>query len=146
MTVEDEVRAASETFYEALNSTFNGDPNPMMDIWLHTPTVTAMRPNGGCEIGWDKLWPAWKQVAELFSGGHVEITKRTIYVSGDVAYEIGLERGTLSPGGETIKAEHRVTNIFERSNGDWKIIHHHTDKSEGAMEALRRLDDTQSAT
>ncbi len=139
MTVEDEVRAASEAFYSALNSTFGGDPAPMFDVWRHTPTVSALRPNGGREVGWDELWSAWNQVAEVFSGGHVEMTDRAICVCGDIAYEIGLERGTLKPAGATVKAEHRVTNIFERSDGEWKIIHHHTDKSEGAMEALKQV-------
>ena len=35
MAAEDEIRRASEQFYEALNRVTNGDPQQMMDIWSH---------------------------------------------------------------------------------------------------------------
>lgn len=33
MTIEDDVRAASEKFYSALNRMLNGDAGPLGDIW-----------------------------------------------------------------------------------------------------------------
>jgi hypothetical protein len=41
MAVEDEVRQASEQFYAALNSTINGDPGPMMEVWSHGSDASA---------------------------------------------------------------------------------------------------------
>ena len=55
MSDEDDVRAASQQFYAALNRVFNGDTTPMSEIWLHSPTVTALRPDGGREVGWAEL-------------------------------------------------------------------------------------------
>ena len=37
MTNEDEVRLASDRFYEALNRLLNGDPRPMAEVWSHGP-------------------------------------------------------------------------------------------------------------
>ena len=110
---KDDVLAASEAFYSALNSVFNKDPGPMNDVWLHTEDVTAMRPNGGREVGWETLWPAWKYVAEVFEGGAVELTERVIFEFGDLAYETGLEKGTFYPGGKRVDVAHRATNIFQ---------------------------------
>jgi hypothetical protein len=42
MALEDEVRKASEQFYAALNSTLNGDPEPMMEVWSHGSDASAM--------------------------------------------------------------------------------------------------------
>lgn len=140
MTDEEEVRAASQAFYGALNSVFNKDAEPMCDVWLHSPEVTAMRPNGGREVGWEQLWDAWKHVAEVFSGGHVELTEQCIVSAGDLAYEIGLELGRFSPGGEEVDVAHRATNIYRRTEDGWKIVHHHTDKSDGAIAAFHRLE------
>ena len=140
MTDKDEVREASRAFYAALNSTFNKDASPMRDIWLRSPEVTAMRPNGGREVGWDQLWEAWQHVADVFSGGHVEITEQYIVTDGNFAYEIGLELGKFSPGGEEIEVEHRATNIYRRTDDGWKIVHHHTDKSAGAMAVFSHID------
>ncbi|MEM0950097.1 MAG: nuclear transport factor 2 family protein [Pseudomonadota bacterium] len=139
MTQDDTVLAASEAFYSALNSVFNKDADPMSAVWLHSDEVTAMRPNGGRELGWDALWIAWKNVAEVFEGGAVEMTDRVIFTSGDFAYEVGLERGTFYPGGEQVEVAHRATNIFRRVGGDWKIVHHHTDKSDGAIAVFESL-------
>ncbi|MEM1362810.1 MAG: nuclear transport factor 2 family protein [Pseudomonadota bacterium] len=136
-----EVLGASKAFYSALNSVFNKDAEPMRDVWLHSPEVTAMRPNGGREVGWDALWPAWQDVAAVFEGGNVEMTERVIVRSGDFAYEIGLELGTFYPGGQKVEVAHRATNIFRRSEDGWKIVHHHTDKSDGAMAVFKSLGD-----
>jgi len=141
MTDKEGVRAASRAFYSALNSVFNKDAEPMRDVWLHSPEVTAMRPNGGREVGWDMLWEAWQNVAEVFSGGQVELTEQFIVTDGDFAYEIGLEIGKFSPGGDEVEVAHRATNIYRRSEDGWKIVHHHTDKSDGAIAAFKRLQD-----
>lgn len=140
MTQNDKVLAASEAFYSALNDVFNKDPSAMSSIWLHSDDVTAMRPNGGREVGWDALWIAWKSAAEVFEGGAVEMTDRVIFASGEFAYEVGLEKGTFYPGGEQVEVAHRATNIFRRVAGEWKIVHHHTDKSDGAMAVFERLE------
>jgi hypothetical protein len=38
MTTEDEVRAASDKFYSALNRMLYGDAGPLGDIWSHSAT------------------------------------------------------------------------------------------------------------
>jgi hypothetical protein len=45
MTIENDVRAASEKFYSALNRMLNGDAVPLGDIWSHSATVTTMAPD-----------------------------------------------------------------------------------------------------
>ena len=52
---EDEVRAASQQFYAALNSAANGDAGPMAAIWSQGTDVTTMHPIGGRQIGWDQV-------------------------------------------------------------------------------------------
>ena len=55
MTIENDVRAASEKFYSALNRMLNGDASPLEDIWSHSATVTTMDPIGGREVGWNQV-------------------------------------------------------------------------------------------
>jgi hypothetical protein len=54
MATENDVRAASEKFYSALNRMLNGDAGPLGDIWSHSGTVATMHPIGGREAGWDQ--------------------------------------------------------------------------------------------
>ena len=138
MTSEDEVRAASEEFYASLNRMLGGDASSLGDIWSHSSTVTTMHPIGGREIGWEQVKQSFEQVAQKSTGGQVELTDQLIRIAGDVAYELGVEHAQFSIAGEPLSLNSRITNIYRREAGDWKIVHHHGDKSPGIFEALSR--------
>ena len=108
-------------------------------IWSHGATGTTMHPIGGREVGWDAIRPAWDQVASLASGGQVTLADQLLSVAGDTAYEVGVERGYGTLAGERVAIDQRVTNIYRRENGAWKVVHHHTDLSPAMMDLLARL-------
>jgi ketosteroid isomerase-like protein len=139
MSTEDEVRKASEQFYAALNRMANGDAGSLADIWSHSTVVTTMHPIGGREVGWDEVKGPWQQVAQLSSGGQVKLSDQLIQVSGDMAYEVGLEQGQFTLAGEQVSIKQRVTNIYRREAGGWKIVHHHADISPAMLDILSRL-------
>ena len=139
MSTENEMRKASEIFYAALNRMLNGDAGPLADIWLHSSTVTSMHPIGGREVGWDAVRESFEKVAQLASEGKVELRDQLIRVAGDVAYEVGVEYGQLKLAGKQVNIEHRVTNIYQREGGTWKLIHHHTDTSPAMLAVISRL-------
>lgn len=138
MSTEDEIRQASKQFYAALNRMANGDAGPMADIWSHGPTVTALHPIGGRNVGWDAVSASFAKVAQIASDGLIELKDQLFHVSGDVACEVGVERGQLKLAGKQVAIEHRVTNIYRREDGAWKMIHHHTDASPAMLEVLGR--------
>lgn len=138
MTTEDEVRAASEAFYTALNRMLAGDASSLGDIWSHSPTVTTMHPIGGREVGWDQVRASFEQVARESTGGHVEMADQLIRVCDDVAYELGVEHAQFAIAEQQLHVNSRVTNIYRRQDGAWKIVHHHGDVSPGIFEALNR--------
>jgi len=139
MSTENEVRKASEKFYAALNRMLNGDAGPLADIWLHSPTVTAMHPIGGREIGWDAVRASFEKVAQLASKGKVELRDQIIRVAGDVVFETGVEHGQVKLAEQQVTIEHRATNIYQREGGAWKMIHHHTDTSPAMLDVISGL-------
>src|SRR5215208_5968803 len=78
MAVEDEVRQASEQFYAALNSTLNGDPGPMMEVWSHGSDASAMHPFGSRSLGWEEVRASWEQAAQAISDGRVSDHQRGV--------------------------------------------------------------------
>ena len=138
MTAEDEVRAASREFYAALNRMLAGDARSLGDIWSHSSTVTAMHPIGDWRVGWDQVKKSFDQVAEASTGGRVALTDQLVRVAGDTAYEVGVEHAQFAIAGQPLTVNSRVTNIYRREAGAWKIVHHHGDKSPGISEALDR--------
>lgn len=139
MSTEDQVRKASEQFYAALNRMAHGDASAMADIWSHSEDITTMHPIGGREVGWGEVEGPWAQVGQLASEGKVSLSDQLIRVAGDMAYEVGVEEGQLTLAGEQIAVNHRVTNIYRREDGEWKIVHHHADISPAMLDVLSRL-------
>jgi len=139
MSTENEVRKASEQFYAALNRMLNGDAGSLASIWSHASGVTTMHPIGGRQVGWEQVKESWTQVAQLASDGKVQLKDQLIRVAGDMACEVGTEHAEFKLGGEKVGGQIRVTNVYQREGGAWKISHHHTDVVQPMVEILKRL-------
>ena len=139
MSTENEVRQVSDQFYAALNRMANGDASPMMELWSHSSDVTTMHPLGGREVGWEQVRGPWEQVAAIASGGQVTLSDQLIRVVGDLAYEVGTEAGEITLAGQHATFEERVTNVYRRETGEWKLVHHHSDTVPALQAILQRL-------
>jgi ketosteroid isomerase-like protein len=61
-------------------------------------------------------------------------------VSEDLAYIVGYEHTMASVGGAEPEAyDLRVTTIFRREHGQWKIVHRHADPMPGSDTARRQM-------
>lgn len=139
MSTEDEARKASEQFYAALNRMITGDAGSLSAIWSQSADVTTMHPIGGRQVGWDKVRESFQGVAHIASDGRVKLEEQILHVAGDLAYELGVERGQATMAGQHVTIDQRVTNIYRREGGSWKIVHHHTDISPAMLDLLKRL-------
>ncbi len=137
MAPEDEARQVSDRFYAAVADMLNGDATPMADVWAHDATVSTMHPLGGRLVGWDAVRQSWEGAAQAFEGGAVEVSDAEVSVLGDaVAYTTGTEHVDVTVGGTSLHFEIRATNVFRRADGEWRIVHHHTDVDRSLQEAL----------
>ncbi|WP_322865437.1 YybH family protein [Aquicoccus sp. G2-2] len=143
MTNIDEVRRASAAFYAALNKMAQGDDAAMQDAWTKGDGVTAQHPIGGRDMGSDTVLASFSKVAEIAGGGDIRLMDQSINAGSDMAVETGMEVGTLTLAGHEARIEQRVTNVYQRQGGVWKLAHHHTDLSPAMLEILERL--TQAA-
>lgn len=139
MSADDDIRKASEQFYAGLNRMGNGQAGALAGIWSHGAAVTALHPIGGRQVGWDAVGASFDGVASLASDATIALEEQLIQVAGDMAYEVGVERGQFKMAGHPVRLEHRVTNIYRRQADGWKLVHHHTDLSPAMLEVLGRL-------
>ena len=139
MSTVDEVREASKKFYAGLNRMANGESNTLAAAWSQNGNAVAMHPIGGREVGWKAVEKSFNQVAGVASEGKIELKDQLIQVLGDAAYEVGIEKAQFKIGGQMVKGEIRVTNIYQKENGSWKMVHHHTDIAPAMIEALQKL-------
>ena len=136
---EDGVRAASDGVYDALTRRANGDAKPMLACWPHSDDVTTMHPIGGREVGWDEVEASWQGVADVAEGGTVKPSDRLVRVFGDTAYELVTENVSMGLGGEQVEGAYRATNVYRLDDGEWRIVHHHTDVDTEFVEIIQRL-------
>jgi len=136
MSTEAEVRAVSDRFYSALSRL---DVSQLESVWSQSNSVSTMHPMGGEQVGWPEVRKSFEEAAGAMTDIHVELVDQRIQTGEDIAYETGIERGRGKVAGEQIEFEHRVTNVYRREGGQWKMVHHHTDVSPGMVEVLQRL-------
>lgn len=125
----DAVRAAADNFYSALNAMFQGDLEPMKNLWSHSADVTYLGPDGDFRVGWDEVLADWEAQVAMNLGGHVGPQEMHITVGRDLAIVSNYEIGENAPvDGESRKVKIRATNLFRLEDGKWKMIGHHTDR------------------
>jgi len=123
-----ELQAASDQFYAALNAMFTGELGPMNAIWSHSDDVSNQGPFGDRMDGWAAVGAQFKKEAEMKLGGHIESKNVIVRAGKDLGYTVCVEEGQgLKVAGKPVKVRHRATNIFRRENGQWRLVHHHTD-------------------
>jgi ketosteroid isomerase-like protein len=107
----------------------HGDPQPRTELWSRRDPVTLFGAIGMSESGWEELSGTFAWVASRFSNvSNHRFDVELVEVSGDVAYTLGFERFEGSIAGRPIESiTVRVTHIYRREEGEWKIVHRHAD-------------------
>jgi ketosteroid isomerase-like protein len=115
---------------EAEEAMIRGDPAPRMALWSRRDPVTLFgAATGGCKVGWDELSRIFRWVASTFSDvSDFRFEVEAAGVSGDLAYAVGYERFNGSIDGRPVApVTVRVTHVYRREDGEWRIVHRHGD-------------------
>ena len=126
---------------EAETALHNGDPGPRIAMWSRAEPLTLF----GAAVsgsGWDQIGPIFGSLGEQFSDCRsYENQIIAAEARGDLAYTVALEHTTASiNGAEPQPYVLRVTTIFRREAGEWKVIHRHGDAlAADSGEAVGRL-------
>jgi ketosteroid isomerase-like protein len=103
----------------------HGDPGGMLEFWADRDDVTLFGALGGCAVGRHQVTTITRSAsAALGKGGNPRYEILAMQVEGDLAYMAGVER--VDRAAEGIVAL-RITNIFRRIDGRWRLIHRHAD-------------------
>ena len=107
----------------------NGNVEPRLEMWTTREPVTLFGAGVPLKRGSDEVTRAFRWVASRFSNCTAyRFELIAAGVSGDLAYTVGFEHSTRSmDGGPAETVTVRVTHIYRRENGEWKIAHRHGD-------------------
>jgi ketosteroid isomerase-like protein len=118
----------------------NGDAALRKAMWSTTEPVTLF---GAAMMttGWPQIEATFDQLASRFSDCTAfDIEMVAADVSGNLAYLVAFEHTTAAIGGDSpAPYTLRVTTIFRREAGEWKVVHRHADPLPDGASTKERL-------
>ena len=126
--VDDFTATVVPLLHDDIVGLYSGDIALRLALWSPNEPVTLF----GAELtgrGWDEIGPAFERLAASFTGSQsCDYEVLAAQASGDLGYVVAIEHSVAaSYGGEPEKYALRVTTIFRRENGAWKVVHRHGD-------------------
>jgi ketosteroid isomerase-like protein len=113
---------------EAEEALHNGDPAPRLKMWSTNDPVTLFGGWGPCKSGSAEVNRISRWVASRFKNcTSYRFELVAAGVSGDLAYTVGFEHSSLSVDGTPVNNTLRVTHVYRREDGEWKVVHRHGD-------------------
>ena len=130
MSAANDVDELIERYQLGLGDFMKGDPEPVKELFSHREDVTLANPLGPPAHGWNEVAATIEHAASQFRDGRlvgVEIVEKR--VTPEFAYTLWLEHAEGKVGGreDVVPATLRVTMIYRREEGGWKVVHRHAD-------------------
>ena len=114
----------------------NGEAEPRKILWSHEDPVSVFGA-GLNAFGWDEADALFDTVASWFSDSEsYEYEVIAAGASHDLAYTVGYERNRVRFRGEVTEYTLRVTHVYRREDGQWRIVHRHGDRPPESVAAF----------
>jgi ketosteroid isomerase-like protein len=113
--------------HEAEVAVHDGDAGPRREIWSRRDPVTVLgawkSAVGRSEV--DDLFTVLEQTFSGCTSYDFELVASDVI--GDLAYTVGYEHTQATVDGKMRAYTLRVTQIYRREAGEWKVVHRHAD-------------------
>lgn len=125
-----ELEQLREEYRTRLNPLLNGDAEPFKLLWSHRDDVTLANPWGPAVHGWKQASERMDFAASRFRDGEItSVEPIAEYDTPDLVIIHQVEHWKAKVSGREFvdTGALRVTTIFRREDGDWKVILRHAD-------------------
>jgi len=118
----------------------NGDAEPRLALWSCQEPMSWLGQYGACATGAADVREHFRRVATRFSDPReflFELIEADAH--GDAAYSVGFEHflGSFDGHPDTVMT-HRVSRVYRREDGRWRIAHGHGDVAPWARRSSSR--------
>jgi ketosteroid isomerase-like protein len=130
MATTQDLNEAIEASHRALDQITRGDPSGFFELYSDAEDATLANPYGPPARGRAEIEDAGRRAAAAYRDGKaVGFESFAKHEGGELAYILEIERFETKLDGshELSPIALRVTSIFRREAGSWKLLHRHAD-------------------
>jgi ketosteroid isomerase-like protein len=122
----DAVKSANQAFYSAFSAR---DIAAMQKVWSSDPDDQNIGPaSKSVTTGWDKIGKGFDGLFDTYPELTASMEPK-IEIVGAVAWATGIEQvQRKDKAGASSGAKNLVTNIFQKQDGRWLMVHHHASR------------------
>ncbi len=116
------LQEANDAFYDAFESL---EIQKMDEIWIKKDHVKCVHPGWDIRIGWPDVRDSWVLIFNHTIKIKFSVCLLDLCVRGDLAWTICNESIATQDKGKWVDGRIISTNLFERHDDGWRMIHHH---------------------
>ncbi len=119
-----------EQYHRALEAYVAGDADPVLRLFSRRDDVTLANPLGPPVRRWHRVDEAARRAGAQVREGEANTFERiSEFATADLGYIVEIHRAwaTLGAAAERAPFALRITTIFRREDGEWRIAHRHAD-------------------
>ena len=119
---EERVQVQNDLFYDAV---CHRNLLTMERLWAHSPYVRCVHPGAPLLVGWNSVRESWRGLFERSIALNARPKETKVTVIGPTALVTCHEStSAFTLKGSSVNHS-ETTNVFEKLNGEWFLIHHH---------------------
>jgi ketosteroid isomerase-like protein len=108
-----------------------GDAAARSETWSQRDPVTLFGAAVAIRRGWDEVSGTFRWLADRFRSRELRKYDFELVAAGaseDLAYTVAFEHKTVAVDGVPVPYTLRVTHVYRREEGLWRIVHRHGDR------------------
>ena len=136
------VSEAIARLHAAMARVAMGDVSAIKALYSRGADATSFFGWGGYERGWDAVEKRWDWAGRQFKGGSVSYENLTTVVTQDMFLVTDIETYSnqrMAGVAGVTGWSNRVTHVFRREGGEWRLVHRHGNRLEAQYEPAARL-------
>lgn len=98
--------------------------------WAQDGSVSVIHPASKAPIlGWEAVQKSYADHPVRYKDFSVVMENPQVTVNGNIAWVVGIEKVSAHrTNGDALDISALATNIFEKRNGKWLLVHHHASR------------------
>lgn len=130
MSTTTSVSADLQKFVDDLHDKIRGhatrsDTEPFLDLWSHSPDASIMAAVGGYHLGFNEVGKLLRWVSQRVTFDTYDAQTLRARDGVDLAASVELEHYTKSADEQDLTL--RVTHVYRKEAGSWKLLHRHAE-------------------